>query len=134
MKIALLIIYNHRYDNNIPRLQKMYESRFDNIFHIVPFYDGNISNVIPVYENSYQFQGYIAQAYQHIKNQNFTHYYVIADDLILNPNVNKNNLLEKLAINDNECWLTELLIMQERKEPWSHTFNALNYNKLQTGG
>lgn len=73
-KIALLIIYNHRYDANIGRLEEMYKGRFQYIFHIVPFYDGNVKNVIPVYEHSHYFSGYIAQAWPHLKDNGFTHF------------------------------------------------------------
>lgn len=63
MKIALLVLYNHRYDKNIPRIEKLYEGKFSHIFHLMPFYDGDHPNVFPVYESSYYFQSYIAQAY-----------------------------------------------------------------------
>jgi hypothetical protein len=39
--VALVIIYNHRYDKNIDILESIYANRFSNIFHIVPFYDGD---------------------------------------------------------------------------------------------
>ena len=58
-KVALLVVYNHRNDRNIPRVQEIYKSRFSHIFHIVPFYDGHVDGeeVIPVYENSFYFEG-----------------------------------------------------------------------------
>lgn len=64
-KLALMVIYNHRFDKNIELIEKLYSPSFSNIFHIIPFYDGNKENVIPVYESSYQFEGYISQAYTH---------------------------------------------------------------------
>src|SRR5438309_2566399 len=56
-KAALIIVFNHRYDKNIPLLETLYEGRFSNIYYLVPFYDGEKENVIPVYENSFRFQG-----------------------------------------------------------------------------
>ena len=73
-KIALLVIYNHRYDKNILRIEQIYEGRFSHIYHVVPFYDGNKENVITVFDSSFQFQGYISQAYQHLKNKKFSHF------------------------------------------------------------
>lgn len=108
MKIALLILYNHRYDQNIPRIEKLYEGRFSHIFHIMPFYDGDLPNVIPVYESSYFFQSYIAQAYQQIKRMGFTHYFIVADDMILNPNIDENNLFELTGIPQNGCFITDI--------------------------
>lgn len=92
MKIALFVIYNHRYDKNIPLLDNIYKNRFSNIYHIVPFYDGLAQNVISVYDSSFQFQGYIAQAYQHIKDKGFTHVFVVADDMVINPCITETNL------------------------------------------
>lgn len=94
MKIALFVVYNHRYDKNIPRIEALYSGRFSNVFHLVPFYDGDKENVIAVYESSYYFQSYIAQAYHRIKNDGYTHYITVADDMIINPAITENNIFE----------------------------------------
>ena len=107
-KIALLIIYNHRYDKNIPILDKIYEGRFSYVYHVVPFYDGDRENVIAVYENSYYFQGYIAQAYQHLKGKGFTHYFIIADDMVINPILTEKNLFKKTGIGVGACYIYDI--------------------------
>jgi hypothetical protein len=89
--VALIIVFNHRYDKNIPVLESIYEGRFSNIYYLVPFYDGDTENVIPVYENSFQFQGYMAQGFGHYFNEDYEHYLFIADDLLLNPAINETN-------------------------------------------
>ena len=134
-KIVLLVVYNHRYDKNIPLVQKLYKDRFSNIYHLIPFYDGDIENVITVYESSYHFQSYISQAYQHLKHKDFTHYFIIADDLVLNPNINEQNLLERLGVETDECWLpTDLIVLQEKHYGlWPHIFNALSYKTSSHG-
>ena len=58
---TLVIIYNHHYPKNIERLDLIYKDKFKSIFHLIPFYSGEKSNVIPVYGNSFYFQGYIAE-------------------------------------------------------------------------
>jgi hypothetical protein len=98
MKVAFIIIYNHRFDQNIEVLEKVYASRFSHIFHLMPFYTGDRPNVIPVYENSYYFQGFIAQAFRSFYREDFTHYFFIADDMILNPRVNEQNFTEEMPI------------------------------------
>lgn len=108
MKIALLVLYNHRYDKNIPRIEKLYEGKFSHIFHLMPFYDGDLPNVIPVYESSYYFQSYLSQAYQHIKSMGFTHYFIVADDMILNPAIDENNLFDFTGIAEDECYINDL--------------------------
>lgn len=131
-KIALLIIYNHRFDRNIPILEKMYEGVFSHIFHIIPFYDGEKENVIPVYENSWYFSGYISQAYTHLKNKGFTHYFVVADDMLLNPEINEHNLFEKTGLKEDECFLDYLNILQHMNTRW-HQIRAMRF-KVEQGG
>ena len=87
-KLAKIIIYNHRYDQNIPVLEELFLKKFSNIFHIVP-HDGNKSNVISVYENSKFYSGYIAQSVNQFYSTKFEHYMFIGDDLILNPVINE---------------------------------------------
>jgi hypothetical protein len=109
-KIALLVLYNHRYDKNIPKIEEIYKNRFTHIFHLMPFYEGEQPNVIPVYESSFQFQSYIAQAFSWLKNVNrgYTHYFIIADDVLLNLSITELNLFEKLGINENDCFITSI--------------------------
>lgn len=126
-KVGLLIIYNHRYDKNIPRLEEIYRGRFSYLFHIVPFYDGKQENVIPVYESSYYFSGYLSQAYAHLKDTGFTHFFVVADDMIINPNLNENNLWQQMGINTDDCYMDGLIVLQERKIFWSHLLQAMDY-------
>lgn len=135
-KIALLVVYNHRYDKNIKRVENIYKNRFSNIYHIVPFYDGKIDgvNIIPVYENSYYFQSYISQAYTHLSKFGFSHFLIIADDLIINPEVNENNIWDKVGINDDDCFIPSRLIEFQKIEGfWPHLWDAMSYKKEQRG-
>ena len=88
--VCLLVIYNHRYDANISKINRIYENRFSNIYHIMPFYDGEDPNVIPVYESSFCFEGYLAQAMTQIKDE-YEYYFWVADDIVLNPDINERN-------------------------------------------
>lgn len=132
-KVALLVVYNHRYDKNISRIESLYNGKFSHLYHLVPFYDGDKENVITVYDSSYYFQNYVAQAYQHIKNDGFTHYFVVADDMLLNPKVTEKNLWEVLGIADNDCYISRLTILQERKRFWPWISHALKYKLRQKG-
>ena len=128
-KIALLVIYNHRFDKNIPLIDKMYEGRFSHVYHIVPFYDGTKENVIPVYASSHYFQSYISQAYTHLRNKGFTHYFVVADDMILNPVINETNIWDVTGLNEDECmYPSEFWILQKLPWCWSWIDNVLHYN------
>src|ERR1700743_1228199 len=100
-KVALIIIYNHRYDKNIELLEQIYKSRFSNIYHLIPFYNGNKENVIAVYDNSFYFEGYIAQGLKSYFKEDYTHYFFVADDMVLNPVVNEHNYAEHLKLSAN---------------------------------
>lgn len=127
-KVALMVIYNHRFDRNIPLIDKMYKERFTYVYHIVPFYDGTQENVIPVYESSYHFQSYISQAYTHLKNNGFTHYFIVADDMLLNPKVDENTLWEETGLEEDECmYPTDFWYLQKLPWCWSWIDNALHY-------
>jgi len=105
MSVALIIIYNHQYNKNIEILEQIYKGRFSNIYHLVPFYNGEKPNVIPVYENSYYFQGYVAQGFKSYFRKDYAHYFFIADDLILNPIIDETNYTSYLNLNSNSCFL-----------------------------
>ena len=107
-KVALVFVFNHRYDKNIAVLEAMYKNRFSNIFHLVPFYDGDKENVIPVYENSYHFQGYMAQGFREYFRQEFEHYLFVADDLVINPAISENNYKEHFQLGDDTCFIPEI--------------------------
>ena len=117
-KIALLIIFNHRFDKNIPRLEEIYRNKFSNIFFVVPFYDGDKENVIPVYYNSFYFEGYIAQAYQHIKDKGFTHYFFVADDMIINPQITEDSIFNFLGITPEKSWIDVIFDCKTRPHHW----------------
>lgn len=131
-KIALLVIYNHRYDENISRIERIYSCRFTYLYHVMPFYDGDKSNVLSVYESSYQYQSYVAQAYQQIKRSEakcvYSHFFVVADDMIINPNINEDNLFEYTGIGVDECYIISVRDISKEKYPMSqfHTISSFN--------
>ena len=132
-KIALLIIYNHRYDKNISRINQIYAGRFEYIYHVVPFYDGDIENVIPVYDNSFQFQGYISQAFQHLKGKGFSHYIAVADDMVINPSLDEHNFFELSGIARNVCFSHNFNDITKINRKWYHTKDAVRFSVFNRG-
>jgi len=127
-KPCLIIIFNHRYDKNIPVLRKLYSPRFSHIFFLVPFYDGNDPDVIPVYESSYYFQSFFAQGYHRFFKEEFTHYIFAGDDCLLNPSVNENNLLEQTGLPADTDFIPEFIEFHKLKEGgWWHTKKAIDF-------
>ena len=95
-KICLSFIFNHQYEKNIPKLREIYGDRFSTIRYLSPFSTYNDDQeVIPVYETSINFQGYIAQSFKFLPND-CDYYIFCADDLLLNPDFNENNIIDRL--------------------------------------
>jgi len=131
-KIALVVIYNHRYDKNIDIIEELYKNRFTDIFHLMPFYDGDKPNVIPVYENSHYFQGYIAQGFKNYFNEKYEHYFFVADDMILNPIINEDNYKEIFHL-DTETDFIPGLFYPRIDRYWPHTKKAIEW-KMKLAG
>lgn len=123
--ICFVVVYNHRYEDNIEKIEKIYKYRFSNIFHLMPFYRGNKKNVIPVYESSEFFQGYFAQGSYRFIKPNFSHYVFIADDLLLNPDINENNLLKLLKLTSRKGYVKSLRLLETISFQWVHLIDSL---------
>jgi hypothetical protein len=126
--VCLIIIYNHQYNKNIEILERIYERRFSNIYHLVPFYIGDKINVIPVYENSHYFQGYISQGYKSFFDKNYKHYFFVADDMVLNPAINENNYEALLKLNTNTCFISGFKNLHKTGKWWKWVGHAYNWN------
>jgi hypothetical protein len=131
-KVALIIIYNHRYDNNIEILERIYEKRFGIIYHLMPFYRGNRKNVLPVYESPHYFQGYVAQGFKSFFNEEYTHYLFVADDLILNPMVTENNYAEIFNLSLKGCFIPRFANFNEAGS-WPRVRDAYFWNIKSSG-
>ena len=130
--IALVLIHNHRYDGNLSRLDALYRDRFDRIWHLMPFYEGVQKNVIPIYENSFHFQGYIAQGWRWFEEPSVSHYCFVADDLLLHPAISAKNLCAELGIGAKSGFFERLRPLHE--EPfWGHTQKAFALNEASRG-
>jgi len=126
-KVALIIVYNHKYDKNINILEKIYNKRFSNIFHLVPFYEGKKSNVISVYENARYSQGYMAQGLNQYFEETYLHYFFIADDLMLNPVINEKNYREHFNLSPNTSFLPNFIKLHEGSTWWPRVKEAYEY-------
>lgn len=41
MKVALIVIYNHKFGKNIEKIERIYSKQFNNIYHLMPFCTGS---------------------------------------------------------------------------------------------
>ena len=132
-KVALIIIYNHQYNENIDVLENIYNHRFSDIYHLVPFYSGKKENVIPVYESSWYFQGYAAQGFHSYFKEKYSHYFFIADDLMLNPKINENNYSDIFNLDKETSFIPFFITLHERKIYWLWVKDAYFWGKKESG-
>ena len=147
-KPVLVVIYNHKYPQNVPIINHIYGDRFSQIYHLMPFYqcpsdgkgDGEgdkkeEQNIIPVYDNSIYFQGYVAQGFHHYYQEDAPHYIFIADDLMLNPLINENNYTEYFNLTENSGFINQLVNESPylgdpfARERWSYAASGYEFNK-----
>ena len=131
MKLATLVLFNHRFDRNLPILDELLKDKFSNIYYIVPFYDGNREDVIPVYGRSVFFETYLAQAYNMLKGKGFDHYLVIADDMIMNPALNEHNYMEFFGVKKGQSFIPMLKLLHTLPYYWIGTMSAFTYKPQQ---
>lgn len=103
-KTALCILYDIDNNDLLRANQELYKNNFENIFHIAPLCFKNDSNIIRVWENKFQKQGYIAQAYRKIRNEAFDYYIFIDESAKLNTDINEENLCKYLEIDDETAY------------------------------
>ncbi|HEY2587951.1 MAG TPA: hypothetical protein VGI81_19565 [Tepidisphaeraceae bacterium] len=124
-RLRLVVVFNHKYDNNLDKLDAIYRDRFPDTRYLVPFYQGSRSDVIPVHESSAQFQGYFAHATHAYIDPAVSHYAFIADDLLLNPDIHAGNLLERFGVGAGEACIENLNPLNNNSFEWPHTIGAL---------
>jgi hypothetical protein len=131
-KTALLVLFNHRYDKNIPILRSLYASKFSVVRFLVPFYDGDDEDVIPVYNNSKYFQGFFASSYNQIKELDVDRYLIVADDMIINPAINSDSVCDVLNIGEHDNFISNVWPLHSN-ENWAHYKYALDFSFKQKG-
>lgn len=111
---ALVVIYNHNFEANIEKIKRIYSPRFSRIIQIMPFYQGSDPDVVGVYDAAWQFNGYITQALPRLlQEKDISHYVVIADDIILHPELNENNICDKLGLDENTAYIRDCFLINE---------------------
>ena len=114
MTATLVIIYNNKFDQNIPLLERMYKDKFTNVYHLVPFYTGDQKNVIPIYETSHYFSNYVAQSFKAIFSPEVDHYIYLSDDLLLNPKINQDNYQQFFNLDSETNYISSLTPLHQQ--------------------
>ena len=119
--VCVAVVFNHRFDENIHKLKKIYQKRFSRVVFLMPFYNGDDEDVIPVYEASYQFQGYFIQAYKKLVATGCDYFLFVADDMILNPSCDESNIISMFQLKDKDIGISEIEMLNDTNRfSWSH--------------
>lgn len=129
--IVLIVLFNHRYDKNFETIERIYKGRFSNIYHLVPFYDGDKENVIPVFGRSIFFESYIAQGFNSFYKKEYKYYFIVADDMIINPEINENNIQQFFEINSGQSFIPQILPLHKINKFWIGNLSAFFYKRKQ---
>lgn len=133
MTACLVIVMNHRYEANLPRLRRMYSGRFPMLRFLVPFYGGHDPDVIPVFESSHFFEGFIAQASATLLEIPADCYVFCADDMIPSPRLDSENVAEQLAIDRHDAYAQRLEPLTNVPFDWIVATRALDVFSLFNG-
>lgn len=117
--VCAIFLFNHRYEKNLAVLETLYAGRFSNRHYIMPFSRVKAPNVSAVFEMGHNFSGHLAQAARDFVRPEYTHYVIIADDLLLNPALGEANLLESLGLGADEGYIKNLASADALRMVWS---------------
>ena len=124
MELCLIVVFNHRFDKNLPLLRKYYGDKFKTIRFLMPFADDleeNEPDVISVHFSSYLYQGFFGEARKQIEQVECDGYVVVGDDLLLNPSLNQNNLHQRMDLPTNDAYTKSLASLYDAPLSWSRT-------------
>jgi hypothetical protein len=130
---CLCVIFNHNYERNLPILREIYRKRFSKVLFLMPFYQGEDVDVIPYYEGSHYFQASVTQGLQRLLSAVAPHYIFVADDLILNPTINENNVIERLGGRVNVALPLVQNISVENGRPWERRLDIARISANSNG-
>jgi hypothetical protein len=124
--LCLVHVFNHRYEANLDKLDAIYSQRFSRRRAVMPFYSGGRPDVAAVHESSFCFQGYLAQAFPHYASDDVSHYVFLADDMVLHPSLNEDNLAAELGLTPRAGYLKSLTGVGNQPLEWPHLRRALD--------
>jgi len=135
MKICLVVVFNHRFEQNLPILRAYYSSRFSHIRFLMPFADDlaeKEADVISVHYSSYIFQGFFGEAREPLAALKCDAYLVVGDDLIVNESLNENNIYVRLNLPQGHAYIKNLASLYD--SPISLSRNRITYRAFFSDG
>jgi hypothetical protein len=124
-RVGLVVVFNHRFDQNIPRLVELYRERFEHVRFLVPAYTGDRPDVRAVLENALCFQGYFSQALDFYRDARLTHYAFVGDDAVLGREVSGRSLPALLGLDARTAWVKSLTAVADGSFKWARGCEAI---------
>jgi hypothetical protein len=123
--VSLVVVFNHRFDQVLAKLRALYARRFSRVTFLVPCYDGSDPDVVGVIENSKTFQGYFAQALPRLRDPGASHLAFLADDAVLAPDLDEENLAAVLGLEPGAGYLKSLRGLAAGSFKWANGCDAV---------
>ena len=117
-KIKLVIVFNHRFERNLPLLERLYGERFSRRHILMPFASKPSPTISRVFEIGHNFQGHIAQGARDFIDDDTTHYVFIGDDLLLSPSLNDANILTEIGLKPGEGYIKNMIAADAVRDEW----------------
>ncbi|MBW8785646.1 MAG: hypothetical protein JF593_13585 [Novosphingobium sp.] len=116
--VKTLFLFNHRFEANLPLLDRIYGPRFSRRHTIMPFASSPGPTRSRVAELGRNFSGHFAQSAHDWIEPEVTHYVVIPDDLLLNPALDESNLIAALRLKPGEAYTKNLIAADALRFAW----------------
>ncbi len=135
MNLCLVVVFNHRFDRNLPLLREYYSGKFSKVVFLMPFADDlecDNPDVISVHHGSYLFQGFFAEAGKRLGETGCDGFVIIGDDLLLNPALDERNLHPRLGLDPGHGYTKSLASLYDAPLSWSRLRDT--YRAFFSGG
>lgn len=119
MKTTLVILFNHPFPANLPKLRAIYGQRFPDIVFVMPLVKVDDPDVVLSYRGSYDFHGLVVDALPTLRARDSDAFVFIQDDLLLNPELNASNIAEKLQLDRYDGAITNVETFWSDTSDWS---------------
>ena len=131
--VRLVVVFNHRFEANLDKLDRILGDRFPDRLYLMPFYQGDRRDVLPVYASSHRFHDFLVQSRERLADTDASHLVVVADDMVLNPSLDAGNLLAELGLDEDTAYIKDMLGLGQMSFEWQHMHRAIDPFVRETG-
>ncbi|WP_174300682.1 hypothetical protein [Caulobacter sp. S45] len=123
--ITVCVLFNHPFPANIPALKAIYADRFEDVMFVQPMAPSEDPEVLTSYSGAYGFHGMMVDAIPRILALGAEHVVFIHDDVLLNPLLNENNIVDRLGLTADGAFLPEFKAFGGELDAWPWTLGVL---------